>query len=181
MRKLFRKFLPHHETVKSHPWLRPFSGWLHHPNLWHLHRRSVAGGVAIGLFCGLIPGPLQMISAVLLAVLFRVNLPVAAFTTFYTNPFTILPLYAVAYEIGAWVIGKENGAARAHLSFPEIHWNNWSSALWDWFMALGKPILFGLPLLAIGLSIAGYFAVRIAWRLAVIWKWHARKQRRLGM
>jgi len=53
--KLFRKFLPHHETVKSYRWLRPFGDWLQHPNLWHLHRRSVAGGAAIGLFCGLIP------------------------------------------------------------------------------------------------------------------------------
>ena len=177
MRKLFRKFLPHHETVKSYRWLRPFGDWLQHPNLWHLHRRSVAGGAAIGLFCGLIPGPLQMISAVLLAILFRVNLPVAAFTTLYTNPLTILPLYAVAYEIGAWVIGRESGATSAHLSFPEIHWHNWSIALWDWFTALGKPILIGLPLLAIGLAIVGYFAVRLAWYLAVVWKWRARKRR----
>ena len=178
MRKLFRKFLPHHDTVKNHRWLRPFSGWLHHPNLWHLHRRSVAGGVATGLFCGLIPGPFQMISAMLLAILFRVNLPVAAFTTLYTNPFTILPLYVVAYEIGAWVSGAGNAATSAHLTFPEIHWHNWASALWDWFTAMGKPILVGLPLLAMILAIAGYFAVRTAWYLAVVWKWHARKKRR---
>ena len=50
---------------------------LHHPNLWHLHRRSVAGGVAVGMFCGLIPGPFQMIGAAIMSVLFRVNLPVA--------------------------------------------------------------------------------------------------------
>jgi len=91
MRDFFRKFLPHHDAVKSYRWLKPFGSRLQHPNLWHLHRRSVAGGVAIGLFCGLIPGPLQMISAALLAVLLRVNLPVAAFTTLYTNPFTIVP------------------------------------------------------------------------------------------
>lgn len=176
MRNLFRKFLPHHETVKSHRWLKPFSGWLHHPNLWHLHRRSVAGGVAIGLFCGLIPGPLQMISAMLLAILFRVNLPVAAFTTLYTNPFTILPLYLVAYEIGAWVSGEHSSATS--IAFPEIHWDDWAGILWNWFIAMGKPILVGLPLLAIGLAIAGYFAVRTAWYLAVVWKWRARQRRR---
>jgi uncharacterized protein (DUF2062 family) len=181
MRKLFRKFLPHHDTVKSQRWLRPFSGWLHHPNLWQLHRRSVAGGVAVGLFCGLIPGPLQMICAMLLAILFRVNLPVAAFTTFYTNPFTILPLYMVAYQTGAWVSGAGSSAASVQISLPEIHWDNWDSALWGWFTAMGKPILVGLPLLAIILSIAGYFTVRIAWRLAVVWKWQARKKRRHSM
>ncbi|OGS98097.1 MAG: hypothetical protein A3F73_11575 [Gallionellales bacterium RIFCSPLOWO2_12_FULL_59_22] len=180
MRKFFRKFLPHHETVKNHRWIRPFGGLLHHPNLWHLHRRSVAGGVAVGLFCGLIPGPLQVISAALLAVLLRVNLPVAAFTTLYTNPFTILPLYVLAYELGAWVSGAGNGTEIAGLSFPELHWHNWAGEMWNWLAMLGKPFLVGLPLLALGLAVSGYFAVRIAWRLAVIWKWRARKRRQTG-
>ncbi|MHB0926764.1 MAG: DUF2062 domain-containing protein [Gallionellaceae bacterium] len=179
MRKFFRRFLPHHETVKSHRWLKPFGSLLHHPNLWHLHRRSVAGGVAIGLFCGLIPGPLQMISAALLAVLFRVNLPVAAFTTLYTNPFTIVPLYLLAYELGAWVSGTRSGVATAHPPFPELHWHDWLTELWGWLALLGEPFLIGLPLFAISLSIAGYFAVRVAWRVAVILKWRARKRRRI--
>ena len=177
MRKFFRKFLPHHETVKNHRWLKPFGSWLHHPNLWHLHRRSVAGGVAIGLFCGLIPGPLQMISAALLAVLLRVNLPVAAFTTLYTNPFTLVPLYVLAYELGAWVSGKRGGAALVQPSFPELHWHSWPSELWDWLTQLGEPFLIGLPLLAVSLSITGYAIVRVAWRAMVIWKWRARRQR----
>src|SRR3990172_5243168 len=117
MRKFFRRFLPHHETVKNNRWLKPFGGWLRHPNLWHLHRRSGAGGAAVGLFCGLVPGPLQIISAMLLAVLLRVNLPVAAFTTLYTNPLTIVPLYVLAYELGAWVSGARNGVVTAQLSF----------------------------------------------------------------
>lgn len=179
MRKMFRKFLPHHDTVRSHRWLRPFSAWLHHPNLWHLHRRSVAGGVAVGLFCGLIPGPFQAISAMLLAIALRVNLPVAAFTTFYTNPLTLLPLYAVAYKLGAWTSGVSG--ADAKLAFPEVHWNDWAGVLWDWFTAMGEPILIGLPLLAIILSISGYFAVRVAWRLAVVLKWRARNKRRMHM
>ena len=179
MRKFFRKYLPQHETVKSHRWLKPFGGLLHHPNLWHLHRRSVAGGVAIGLFCGLIPGPLQMISAALLAVLFRVNLPVAAFTTLYTNPFTIVPLYLLAYELGAWVSGTRSGVAIVHPSFPELSWHSWPNELWNWLALLGEPFLIGLPLFAVGLSIAGYFAVRVARRVAVIWKWRARKRRQI--
>lgn len=177
MRKFFRKFLPHHETVKSNRWLKPFGGWLLHHNLWHLHRRSVAGGVAIGLFCGLIPGPLQMISAALLAVLFRVNLPVAAFTTLYTNPLTIVPLYAVAYELGVWVSGAHKGVVIAQPSLSELHWNNLMSELRDWLVMLGEPFLIGLPLLALSLAAIGYFAVRLAWRIMVIWKWRARKHR----
>lgn len=178
MRKLFRNLVPHHETMRRHRWLRPFGSWLHHPNLWHMHRRSVAGGVAAGLFCGLIPGPLQMISAALLAVLFRVNLPVAVVTTLYTNPFTILPLYALAYEIGAWVGGVRHGGRLGPPPFPELHWDNWAGELWAWLEAMGQPLLIGLPLLAAGLALVGYFAVRFAWRAAVIMKWRARARRR---
>lgn len=176
MRKYFRKFLPHHETVKNHRWIKPFGSWLHHPNLWHLHRRSVAGGVAIGLFCGLIPGPFQMISAALLAVLLRVNLPVAAFTTLYTNPFTIVPLYALAYELGVSVSGARSGAVMAQPSLPELHWHDWPTELWGWLMMLGKPFLIGLPLLAVGLAIIGYFTVRLAWRAGVVLQWRARRR-----
>jgi len=178
MRKIFRKYLPNHETVGKHRWLKPFASWLRHPNLWHLHRRSVAGGVAAGLIGGLIPGPLQMITAALLAVLFRVNLPVALFTTFFTNPFTILPLYVVAYELGAWVSGVKNGTAVAKISLPEVHWDSWMNELWDWMLMLGEPIMIGLPLLAISLAIIGYVGVRIVWRIAVLLRWRARKRRR---
>jgi uncharacterized protein (DUF2062 family) len=178
MRNFFRKFLPSHETVIGQRWLKPFGNWLHHPNLWHLHRRSVAGGVAVGMFCGLVPGPLQMISAALLAVLLRVNLPVAAFTTLYTNPFTILPLYAVAYELGAWLSGVRSNAPIRHLAFPDMHWQSWPSELWVWMQMLGKPLLIGLPTLALILAIAGYFVVRVAWRVGVVLRWRARKRRR---
>jgi len=43
---------------------------------------------------------------------------------------------------------------------------------------LGEPLLIGLPILATGLAVTGYFAVRFAWRLAVQWKWHQRAKRR---
>ena len=178
MRKFLSKYLPHHETVTANRWLRPLGGWLHQPNLWHLHKRSVAGGVAVGLFCGLIPGPLQMISATLLAVLLRVNLPVALFTTLYTNPVTIVPLYLMAYQLGAWISGVHNGAAIAQLALPNLHWDSWIAESWNWMAQLGKPLLIGLPLLAVILAIAGYVAVRLIWRGAVIIRWRARQRRR---
>jgi uncharacterized protein len=178
MRKLFRKYLPSHDSIRQSPWARPFGNWLHHPNLWHLHRRSVAGGVAVGLFAGLIPGPLQMISAAILAVLFRVNLPVAVFTTLYTNPFTILPLYVVAYEYGAFVIGHNNGISSVRLQLPEMDWNNWLTVLPGWFISLGKPFAVGLPLLAITLALLGYAGVRVLWRVMVVLEWRHRAARR---
>ena len=177
-KKYFKKFLPSHDTVKQSRWIKPFGGWLHHHNLWHLHRRSVAGGVAAGLFCGLIPGPFQMMGAALMAVLFRVNLPVAMFTTLYTNPFTIPPLYVAAYELGALVTGQRNGLSDTSLAFPDLSWDNWATALLDWLVSLGKPLAVGLPLLAAIFAVIGYFGVRLLWRAVVVWEWRRRAERR---
>jgi hypothetical protein len=151
---------------------------LHHPNLWHLHRRSVAGGVAVGMFAGLIPGPLQMIGAALLAVLFRVNLPVAMLTTLYTNPLTIVPLYLLAYALGAFVTGQHTGLSAAQFAVPEMGWSNWFTVMLDWVMSLGKPFAIGLPLLAIILAIIGYFVVRVLWYGMVVLEWRRRAARR---
>lgn len=173
MKKFIRSRLPSAASIQQISWLQPIAHWLRHPNLWHLHRRSVAGGVALGLFCGLVPGPLQMISAALLAIWLRVNLPVAIFTTFYTNPFTIVPLYLFAYEIGVWVLGE--GDVTHVRAFPELHLHDWFDPLWNWLLSLGKPILVGLPILALCLGGLGYLLVRLGWRLRVVWKWRQRK------
>ena len=99
-KKYFKKYLPSHESVRGNRHFAILGSTLHHPNLWHLNRRSVAGGVAIGMLCGMIPGPIQMFSAAILAVVLRVNLPVAMAATWYINPFTIVPLYYLAYKVG---------------------------------------------------------------------------------
>src|SRR5258707_7217360 len=67
LRRFFRKYFPA-DAVRSHRLVTMFGGWLQHPNLWHFNRRSIPGALAIGLFAGLVPGPLQMLTALLLAV-----------------------------------------------------------------------------------------------------------------
>lgn len=169
--------LPSHESIRQYRWLRLFGARLHHHNLWHLHRRSVSGGVAVGMFCGLIPGPLQMIGAALLAVLFRVNLPVALFTTLYTNPITIVPLYWLAYQLGSLVTGQSQAVTDAHFMVPEMGWDNWFTVLIDWILSLGKPFAIGLPLLAVVFAVLGYVLVRMGWRGWVMWQWRQRGKR----
>lgn len=118
-----------------------------------------------------------MLGAVLLCVRTRVNLPVALFVTLYTNPFTIVPLYMLAYEMGAWVSGVKNGLPVQHFVLPMMRWDNLLADMWSWLAQLGRPLLIGLPLLATGLALAGYVVVRLVWRMVVIWKWQARHRR----
>lgn len=174
MRRHLKKYLPDPSAVSDNRWLRPFQTTLLHPRLWHLNRHSAAGAVATGLACGLIPGPFQMLGAALCAVLFRVNLPLAMFVTLYTNPFTIVPLYLLAYQIGRLVAGEPNG----FLAPPDFDLHAplaWLAAMLDWMLGVGKPLGVGLVLLAGGLALIGYFAVKAAWRIYLIAAWRRRR------
>ena len=176
IRKRLGKFLPNVEKLRANKALGVFGEHLFHPALWHLSRRSVAGGFAAGLFCGLIPGPLQMAGAALVALWLRVNLPVALATTLYTNPFTIVPLYMLAYQLGALVLP---GHAAALPPAPVLSADLGTSltSLTDWAARLGTPLLVGVPLLAALLAVCGYLAVRVGWGVYLRLAWRRRSWR----
>lgn len=179
-RKFFKKYLPSHDSIKQNRLISFFGELLHHPNLWHLHRRSVAGGVAAGMFAGLIPGsnPIQFFFAALFSIFFRVNLPVAALTTLYSNPFTIVPLYMTAYALGGFVMGNGNvSLSLFELNLMDMEFSDWMTAVTAWLASFGKPLITGLFLLAFILSVIGYFLILGIWRLYVINAWHNRAKR----
>jgi uncharacterized protein (DUF2062 family) len=173
VKRALRKYLPRPEEVLARKWAAPFRPWLGHPNLWHLNRRSVPGAVAIGLFCGMIPGPVQMLSALAVAIPCRSNIPLAMMVTWYTNPFTIVPLYLVAYQLGRLLLGGD--AADAAVAIPDWQWT--LAALWDWLLSLGKPLVVGCIALALALALAGYLLTRLAWRIHVVTAWRRRAER----
>ncbi len=178
-RKYLRRFMPNVDKVREVKALSMFGDSLFHPALWHLNRRSAAGGVAVGLFCGLIPGPLQMIGAAIVCVFMRVNLPLALVTTLYTNPITIVPLYLIAYEIGGFTLGASGLAEPPAL--PEWQWTNVlasMNAMSQWMMSLGAPLALGLLLLASTLAALGYVTVRGVWSVYLRRAWQARRRSR---
>jgi len=177
-RKYFRRYLPDPDSVRSSRMVAVFGRWLQHPNLWHLNRRSVSGAVAIGLFSGLVPGPLQMLTALLLAIPLRKNLPVALIVTLYTNPFTIVPLYLLAYAYGQFLLPGERAADVAPFDFDWSSFGESMRGLIEWMLALGKPLALGLLALACTLALLGYVAVQIGWRAYVVLAWRARARKR---
>lgn len=138
----------------------------------------MAGGVAIGAFAGLLPAPFQMLSAALFAIMFRVNLPVAMATTWYTNPFTAVPLYYAAFRIGEFVTGKSGDIPAFHFNSDSDPWTDFFPAAWAWIAELGMPIILGTFILASVLAVLSYVAVRILWRIYVTYVWTRRKRRR---
>jgi len=180
-RKLLRKLLPSHDTIRDHRVIRRFGPRLAHHNLWHLHRRSVAGGVAVGMFAGLIPGsnPVQFAAGALGAIALRVNLPIAVLVTLYSNPFTIVPLYYVAFRIGSWLTAGTNGTMPdVRFDLGERPWTELLPAVVEWVLSLGKPLAVGIPTLALLLAGTAYLVVDWGWRLHVMHAWHRRARER---
>jgi uncharacterized protein (DUF2062 family) len=180
-RRLLREWIgrlkPSVEKITRHPWVARHVPALSDPDLWHLNRHSTARAVAVGLLCGLVPGPLQVAGAIGLSLLWRANFPLAALTTLYTNPFTIVPLYVLAYEYGRLFFpGAPHAVAALPPSFESL--TTYGPAVWAWMKELGKPLALGIALLAVTLAALGYCAVRLAWRWHVVHAWRRRAEKR---
>jgi uncharacterized protein len=180
-RKFLRKFLPDHDKIRQNRHVARFGPWLQHHNLWQLRRRCIAGGIAVGLFAGLIPGsnPVQFTAGALLAIAFRVNLPVAVLVTLYSNPFTIVPLYFIAFKLGQLVLLQSGGQpSPMDFGLEGKGFTEWMPAALEWLTSVGKPLAIGLPLLATALAVTGYLMTDWMWRLYVRCAWQRRRQRR---
>ena len=181
IKRKIRRWLPTQESVAEHRFLGLFGRWLLHPALWRLSRRSVAGGVAAGLLCGLIPGPFQMLGAGLLAVIMRWNAAVGMAVTLYTNPVTIIPLYLLAYRLGLLIIDPGEPVDMSMMMPPGFDIFNFGesmAALWNWMLSLGWPLALGLVALGVLLAIVGYLIVWFGWSWALVYAWRRRQRER---
>jgi uncharacterized protein (DUF2062 family) len=138
------------------------------PEIWHLNRRSCAGGLAFGLFLAWIPIPIQIIAGAIGALCLRVNLPMVMIGVWITNPLTMAPAYLFAYRLGAWLLDRD---LEYDIAF-EIS-ARWISAT---LVQIWQPLLLGCLILAILSSTIGYWGLRLLWRLHLVRRW---KERRL--
>ncbi len=163
-----KRYVPDHKTIRDHKHLRFFGTLLHHPNLWHLNRRSVPGAVSVGLFAAFIPGPVQMLLAAIGAIAFRVNLPLAIALTFITNPFTVPPIAYFSYKIGAWILRAPEREFKIEMS---LSW------LTDQLHTIGGPFLLGTLVLSVTSAALGNLLMRGIWQLHILRYLKKRKQR----
>lgn len=168
-RHLIKRYTPNPALLKKHRHLRHLGTLLHDENLWHLNRRSVAGGVAAGLFWAMIPIPAQMVTAALSAIFFRVNLPISVALVWLTNPVTMPPVFYMSYRVGTWLLGTPAENGEFHLSLE------WISAE---LAAIWKPLYLGSVVLGVLLAGLGYCAMRLYWRWHVIQRCKVREKKR---
>ena len=70
---------------------------------------DIARGMAVGVFAGFYPlFGLQIAIAVVLASLCRGSKIAAAAFTWVSNPLTYLPIYAMNFHLGQWILGSQS-------------------------------------------------------------------------
>lgn len=155
------------EQLRSSQLGRMFGPRLADGRLWTRRRRSVALGMALGVFFGFLIPLGQFIFAGAMAVLLRANVPTALVSTLVTNPFTFGPVYYAAYLVGSWILGvsPDVGQVEGAIAAAELG----SRGGWfDWLTGVGAPLLLGLSLFASGGSVLVYFGVRWIWKVSVL-------------
>ena len=178
-RSRLRRLLPAAESVRGNRWVGWIGPVLHHPRLWHLNRRGVALGVAIGVFFGFLIPVAQIPIAAVVAVWLRGNIVAAVGSTLITNPFTFLPIYLLAYRLGAFILGHGHGDVPMDTTLAQVA-EHASSILVTWsdkFLAVGRPLIVGLSLMAVVGAFVAYFGVLGIWRVFVTYEWRRRHSR----
>jgi uncharacterized protein (DUF2062 family) len=163
-RKFIKRYLPDRSSFDETTQLRPLKAFLHHPCLWHLNRRTVSGAIAIGLFCAYLPMPLEMLVAAMMAILFKVNLPISISLVWISNPVTWIPLYGASYLLGAKILGRE------FVAFDDM--------TVSWLMSQVAPLWLGSIILGGLLALLGYLLTRGLWRLRIVSRWQQRRNRK---
>ena len=179
-----RRKMPSAESLRRNKWLHWLGPSLHHPRVWHMSRRGIALGLAIGLFFGLLLPTAQIPCSAALAMVLRANLPVAVAGTLVSNPVTSVPLYYAAWRLGSAVLGEPAGLHAKGWPGPadgaqvpvRPGLGGWLAGAWERLRAVGKPLMLGLAILATTTGVLAYFLVSWIWRAKVVWAWRRRRR-----
>ena len=178
--------MPTPEAMANNRWLRWLGPSLLHPRLWHMSRRGVATGAAIGMFFAFITPIAQIPLSAALSIALRANVPAAVVATLVNTPPTFGPVYYAAWWVGARVLDEPVDAehkpgvlagqqATLQSAGPALSgWSKWIVTLQD----IGKPLLVGTLIFSFGFSLLAYLLVNGVWHLRVRLKRRRRLRRR---
>jgi uncharacterized protein len=163
--------MPKRDEMERNRWIRPFAGRVLRPELWRFTRRSVPRGVALGMLTGIIIPFAQILFSALLALPVRANVPVAAVTTFITNPFTTPLIWVLSYKVGEFVLRVDamTYGRPVNTAVRTTELDQWL----QWLTGAASITAFGLVVVAVVAAAMGYVLAAFGWRVFV-----ARKRRR---
>jgi hypothetical protein len=177
-RKFLSKIVPEPEQLhaKLHGkwYMRPFDFLWHDPALWHIGRRGTCRALALGAFICCLPVPGHMVLAVLGALYWRINMPVAVAAVWINNPITFGPIYYVGYKLGRLLLNPlhPNQTARD----PAEHVMRTPELTHAWHAI--EATLLGCVVEGLVFAVVAYVVFDLAWRLSISGRWKLRADER---
>lgn len=163
-----KRWIPTREQLLANRWLQPVAHYLHDDRLWHLERGSVARAAAIGVFFGFLIPVAQIFFAVILAIVLRSHVAIAAAATLVTNPLTFPVYFWAAYRVGDFVLGGSGATPPPDALHSQAQAlaaaEGWWSGLVATIQNAGAPLLLGMALFAVCGSALAYALVWLLWR-----------------
>lgn len=158
-RRLLEKIVPAPHALQDRWVVRLFGARIAEPQLWTLHRRAVTYAFGAGLAICFVPLPVHLLLAVSAALIWRLNIPVTYGTTWIlANPFSAVPVYYMAYRVGAAILHTP----RQHFRFV---------ADWRWFryalLPVWRPFVVGCIACAVLFGVLGWLSLEMLWRWQV--------------
>ena len=166
--------MPTREQMERSRVLRPVAHRVLASELWRFTRRSVPRGVALGMLVGIIVPFAQVLFAAFFSLSVRANVPVAALTTFITNPFTTPFIWAASYKVGERLLYFDGMIHVSPIDSLMRVTDGWQ--LTEWIPAEGKVLALGLIVVASLAAALSYFATSLGWNAWV----RAKRRRRLA-
>ncbi len=154
--------MPTRDEMGKNRFLKPFAARVLRPDLWRFTRRSVPRGIALGMLAGFWVPVGQIFVAALLALPVRANVPIAAATTFITNPLTYPFWVVVANKLGRFILRIDAMTVGAPLNNQvRSEFGMWLS----WLLREAGVTAFGMVVLGILFASTGYLLASLGWRL----------------
>ena len=180
--KRLKDLLPTPEKILASRILKWFAPQLADPRLWHFNRHSLNKAVYIGVLSAFFPLPGQMLLALIGALIFRANVPMALGLTWITNPVTSLPVFYAGYYIGAKILDvpmislRLIGRMIADFSLWALSDGANPFITYKGTVSIAAFCL-GLTILAIISSIVCGLAFKAIWRYKTVTSWQKRQKK----
>ena len=165
-REFFRKFRPTAHKLRTSWYFRLLGPRITDARLWGLNRRAITAAFGAGVALAFIPLPAHLLLGLIAAMVWRLNIPAMVATLLLLNPLTAVPVYYVAYRVGALILRVPPGQFAFELS-------------WNWLQtglgSIWKPFLLGCLVCGVLGGYAAYRALELAWRFSTVNRLNARR------
>jgi uncharacterized protein len=165
-RRLFQKFRPFTHSLRDRWYFRALGPRLTDARLWSLNRRAITSAFGAGIAIAFIPLPVHFLIGLLVAMIWRLNVPAMIGTLLLFNPITVVPIYYVAYRVGALLLGIQPGPFAFELS-------------WTWLQsglgAVWKPFLVGCLVCAVAGGYLAWLGLELVWRISTVSRLNAKR------